>query len=167
MDLCVWARNNATVHRVGLWTRAKSNESCSWKKHFEADVTSAKLVMWRLFHFSSVGRSILSCTPQFVCLNSSKKYAKRTREDESLFTVTMRALTHRLTSLYSRTFVNRRSVQKQCFGDVSIGVEKVLRQVVLWKTIKSFFKINICIFIIWPGKYRATLVCESLTDLAS
>ena len=31
MDLCVWAWNKATVHRVGLWTEAKSNESCLWK----------------------------------------------------------------------------------------------------------------------------------------
>ena len=32
MDLCVWARNKTTVYR-----RAKSSESCSWKKHFESD----------------------------------------------------------------------------------------------------------------------------------
>ena len=59
-------------------------------------VSSAKLVMWRLFHLSIVGRSILSGTPQFVCLKSLEKFEKRTREDESLFTTTMRTLTHRL-----------------------------------------------------------------------
>ena len=59
-------------------------------------VSSAKLVMWQLFHLSIVGRSIPSGTPQFVCIDSSEKFEKRTREDESLFTMTMRALTHRL-----------------------------------------------------------------------
>ena len=61
-------------------------------------VSSAKLVMWALFHLSIVGRSILSGTPQFVCLKSSQKFKKRTGEDESLFSMTMRALTHRLKS---------------------------------------------------------------------
>ena len=61
-------------------------------------VSSKILVMWRLFHLSIVERSILSGTPQFVCLKSSEKFKKRTTEDESLFTMTMRALTHRLTS---------------------------------------------------------------------
>ena len=32
--------------------------------------------MWRLFHLSIVGRSIVSGTPQFVCLKSSEKFAK-------------------------------------------------------------------------------------------
>ena len=31
IDLCLWARNIATVHRVGLWTLVKSNGSCSCK----------------------------------------------------------------------------------------------------------------------------------------
>ena len=168
-------------------------------------VSSAKLVMWRLFHFSIVGWSILSGTPQFVCLKSSVKFEKRTRVDESLFTMTMRALTYRfkpapfwpakmsnwwvirrttltwhpMTPFYSRTsrknawppiFLDRRcyrSVQKPCFGGVSIEVEKVLSQVVwahanmykscwriLWKTIKPFLMINIRIFIIRKEIYR-------------
>ena len=53
--------------------RGKSNESCSCKKYFETDVSSAKQVMWRLFHLSIVGRSILSGTPQFVCLKSEQE----------------------------------------------------------------------------------------------
>ena len=59
-------------------------------------VSSAKVIIWRLFHLGIVGQSILSGTPQFVWLKSSRKFEKRTREDESLFTMTMRALTHRL-----------------------------------------------------------------------
>ena len=51
-----------------------------------------KLIMWRLFHLRIVGRSNLSCTKQFVCLKSSEKFEKRIREDESLFTMTIRAL---------------------------------------------------------------------------
>ena len=47
---------------------------------------------WRLFHLGIVGRSILSATPQFVCLKSSVKFENRTREDESFSTMTMRAL---------------------------------------------------------------------------
>ena len=53
-------------------------------------VYSAKLAMWRLFHLSIVGQSILSGTSQFVCLKSSEKLEKRTRKDESLFTRIMR-----------------------------------------------------------------------------
>ena len=37
MDLIVWARNKATVHRMDFWTRAKSNESCLLKNLFEAN----------------------------------------------------------------------------------------------------------------------------------
>ena len=59
-------------------------------------VFSSKLVMWRLFHLSIVARSILSGTPQFVCLKSSAKLEKRTREHELLFTITMPTVTHRL-----------------------------------------------------------------------
>ena len=59
-------------------------------------VSSAKLVMWQLFHLSSVGRSILSGTLQFVFQKSLEKFEKPTREDESLFTMTMRVLAHRL-----------------------------------------------------------------------
>ena len=148
--------------------------------------------MWRLFHLSNVGRSILIGTPQILCLNSSEIFEKRTRADELLFTMAMRALTHWLkpasfwpaktsnwwvirrkaltwhpmTSFYSsisrkKIFVTRRcccwSVEKPCFGDVPIGVEKVLWQVVwahakvhksCWrKTIKPFLLINIRIFI--------------------
>ena len=62
-------------------------------------VSSAKQVMWPLFHFSNVVRSLRSGTPQFVCLKSSEKFTNRTREDESLFTMTMRALTHRFSTL--------------------------------------------------------------------
>ena len=61
-------------------------------------VSSAKLVMWRLFDLSNIVRSILSGTPQFVCLKSSEKFEKWTRENESLFTMKMRTLTHRLKS---------------------------------------------------------------------
>ena len=78
MDLCIWAWNKATVHRVGQIQRKlfveKSLQSKWWP------VFSAKLVMWRLFHLSIVGRSIRSATRQFVCLKSSEKF-----ENESLF----------------------------------------------------------------------------------
>ena len=47
---------------------------------------------------SIVGRLILSGTPQFVCLKSSEIFEKRTREDKSLDTMAMRALTQRLKS---------------------------------------------------------------------
>ena len=63
--------------------------------------SSAKLVIWLLFHLSIVGRSILSATPQFVCLKSSDKFEKRTKKDESLFTMTMRAVTHRLKRFFT------------------------------------------------------------------
>ena len=43
-----------------------------WRKLWA--VASAKLLMWRLFHLSIVGRSILSGTPQIVCLKSSEKF---------------------------------------------------------------------------------------------
>ena len=33
--------------------------------------------MWRLYHLSIIGRSILSGTPQFVCLKSLEKFEKR------------------------------------------------------------------------------------------
>ena len=49
--------------------------------------------MRRLFHFIIVGRPILSGKLQFVCLKSWEKFEKRTREDESLFTMTTRGLT--------------------------------------------------------------------------
>ena len=61
-------------------------------------VSSAKLVIWRLLHLSTVGQSNLSSTPQFPYLNSSEKFEKWTREEEPLFTMAMRALTHRLKS---------------------------------------------------------------------
>ena len=35
-----------------------------------------KLVMWRLFHLSIVGRSILCGTLEFVCLKSSEKFVR-------------------------------------------------------------------------------------------
>ena len=47
-------------------------------------------------HLSIVGRSSLSGTPQFVCLMPSEKFEKRKKADESMFTMTMRALTRRL-----------------------------------------------------------------------
>ena len=50
-------------------------------------VSSAKLVMWQVFHLSNVERSILSDTPQFVCLKFPEKFEKRTRDNESLFTM--------------------------------------------------------------------------------
>lgn len=36
LDLCVWARNKTAIYCLGLPRRAKSNESCSCTKHFEA-----------------------------------------------------------------------------------------------------------------------------------
>ena len=44
------------------------------------------------FHLSIVGLSILLGTPQFVYLKSLEIFENRTREDESLFTMAMRAL---------------------------------------------------------------------------
>ena len=41
-------------------------------------VSSAKLFMWRLFHLSIVGRSILSSTPQFVCFQRNSKNEETT-----------------------------------------------------------------------------------------
>ena len=55
-------------------------------------VSSTKLVMWRLFHLSIVGRSILNGT----ALKSPEKFEKQTREDESVFNMTRQALIHRL-----------------------------------------------------------------------
>ena len=56
--------------------------------------SSAKLFMWRQFHLSIIEPSILDGTPQFAL----DKFEKLTREDESLFTMAMRALTHHLKS---------------------------------------------------------------------
>ena len=67
-------------------------------------VSSAKLVMWRLFHLSIVRRSTLSGTPQFVCLKSSNKFEKRTRNDESLLIMAMQVLSHRLKSALSAPY---------------------------------------------------------------
>ena len=66
---------------------SKSNENCLWQNHFEANVGLflRQKITWR--------RSILSGAPHRL---SSKKFEKRTREDESLFNMTIRALTHRL-----------------------------------------------------------------------
>ena len=75
---------------------SQSKESCFWKKSLRSKcwpVSSAKLVMWRLFHLSIVWRSILSGTPQFICPESSEKFEKW-----KLYTMAMRALTHRLKS---------------------------------------------------------------------
>ena len=66
-------------------TYASSKTSQIPRKLFVAEVlrsrwlpvSSAKLVMCRLFYLSIVGRSILSRTPQFVYLKSSEKFEKR------------------------------------------------------------------------------------------
>jgi len=87
MDLCLWARNKIATDRVGLRSRAKSNE----RKRKWSPGSSVILVMWRLFRLSNVRRSTLSGTP-LVCLKSSEKFEKRTRKDN----MTMRALTHQL-----------------------------------------------------------------------
>ena len=63
----IYAYDAETKQQSTVWVF--EDESCSWKNHFE---------------------------PQFVCLKLTEKFEKRTREDESLFTMTMRALTHRL-----------------------------------------------------------------------
>ena len=81
MDLCVWARNNTTV-------TAKSNKSCSWKKHFQAD---GRLFLQQNWSF---GLSIVNC--EWYTIISLEKFEKRTRKEESLFT--MRVLAHRLQS---------------------------------------------------------------------
>ena len=92
MDQCVWAqKNNSPSCGSSKMSQKKTRLRSRWSA-----VSSAKLVMWRLFHLSIVGRSILSGTPQFVCLKSAEKFEKRTREDKSLFTMAMRDLTHRL-----------------------------------------------------------------------
>ena len=57
-------------------------------------VSSAKVVMCRLLHLNSVGHLIQSGTLQVVCLQTSQKFEKRTREDESLFIMAMRAHTY-------------------------------------------------------------------------
>ena len=95
MDLRVCARRKTTVHRAGSKTNQIQRNlfveeaiRSSW-----SDASSAKLVMWWLFYFSVIERSILSGTPQFVCLKYSVKFGKRT-----LFTPSMQALTHRLKS---------------------------------------------------------------------
>ena len=95
MDLCL----KTTVHHVGLRRQAKSNKSCFAAKALRSKwspVSSAKLVMLWLFNFSNAGWSFLSDTPQFVCLKSSEKFEKRTRETESLqISMAMPAITHR------------------------------------------------------------------------
>ena len=71
-----------------------------WINHYDADGSLFLHQNWScgyfFSHLSIVGWSSLSGTPQFVCIKSSEKFEKRKIEDELLFTMTTRSLTHRL-----------------------------------------------------------------------
>ena len=56
--------------------------------------TSYQMVAWFFCKTVHVATVPLSGTPQFVCPMPSEKFEKRTREDETLFTMAMRSLTH-------------------------------------------------------------------------
>ena len=95
MDLCVWAQNKTKVHHAGLRRRTKSKVvgrstskqmvTCFFGK--TGHVATVSLEHSRAVYSDRCG------TPQFVCLKSSKKFEKRTREEESLFNMAMRAHT--------------------------------------------------------------------------
>ena len=89
-------------------------------------VFSEKLDMLQSHHWNNAEQSILSGTQPYVCQLSSKKSAKLTAEDESLFTTTMRALTHRLKQLH--------------FWALTTSFRWVIRRIVLtWHRITSFY----------------------------
>ena len=205
MDLCVWTRNKATVHRVGLWTRNPTKVVCG-------KITS-KQMMYCFFcktgHVATVplehSRTVNSewyttiCMPKvFGEIRKSNKrrriivhYGNASSHIGSAFLTGQNVelmghppyspdlapnefflFPHIKKKKCSTILVARRccwSVQKPCFGGVSIEVEKVLRQVVwahaivyescwriLWKTIKPCLMINISV--IRPEMYRTTLV---------
>ena len=146
-------------------------------------VSSAKFVKWRLFPLSIVGRSILSGKPQFVCLKSSEKFEKRTREDEKTRRLTHRlkpaplwpaktsnwlvirhiALTlHPMTSLYFRTSVDaveafKNHVLEGSQSEWKKCFDKCFEHMLMPE---NTLMINIRIFIIRSKLYRATLVLK-------
>ena len=179
----VWAYEPETTQQSTLWDfEDEPNPTkivCGRNiRNRWSPVSSAKLLMWRLFHLSIVGWLILSGISQFVCLESSEKFEKTNKttwQDNRLkpakasnwWLICRTALTwHSMTSFYSsisrKQYVVddfRWSVQIQCFEGVSIGVHKVLRQVV-WAH-KSCCRMRyIRIFIITPEIYRASLVLK-------
>ena len=62
--------------------------------------TSEKPNMSQTYHQNNAEQSILTGTQPLVCQLSSKKLGKPTAEDGSFFTMTMRAVTHRLKQLH-------------------------------------------------------------------
>ena len=160
MDLCILAWNKTCPSCLSLNPSQIQRKLFVWKSlRRKWSLFSAKPVMWRLFHLSIVGRSILSGT-QFVCIKSK-------------FTMTMRARTHRLkpapfwppktsncwvyhrtaltchpvTSFYSRTsrkkcVINdfRRQMmllKRPSYGGVLIGVEKQTQMMAVHQNIPS------------------------------
>jgi len=98
-----------------------------------ASVSSVKLVIWRLFHWSNLGRSILSGTPKFFCLKSSEKFKKRSKRIIYRTALTSHPITYfRSHTSREKCVAGRRCwrVQKLCFGGIPTGVEKVLWQLV-------------------------------------
>ena len=113
MDLCVWVRSKTTVHHVDLRRQVKSKESCLWKKHFEANGRLCFRQSWSCSDCST-GATLHG---QFWVVHHTffGEIRKRTRKDESLFTMAMRVLAHRLKSApawptkTSNWWVNRRT----------------------------------------------------------
>ena len=60
------------VYKIVTWSMIETKQQSLRSKW--RPVSSAKLVKWRQFHLSILGRSILSDRPQFVCLKSSQKF---------------------------------------------------------------------------------------------
>ena len=95
---CIWAYEPETKHQSTVWVFELEPNPMKVVCGKLWAVFLLHVVMWRLFHLSIVEWLILSGTPQLVCLQSSQKFEKRSRQDESLFNMAMRALTHRLKS---------------------------------------------------------------------
>ena len=135
----IYAYESETKQQSTVWV---FEDDPSLTKVLRGRSTSTKLLMWRLFRLSNERQSILSGTQQFVCLKSWEKFEKRTREDESLFTMTHRlkpapfwpaktsnwwvirrtALTwHPMTSFYSRT--SRKKMRGQRFSSPENAVD--------------------------------------------
>ena len=60
---------------MGLRTRAELFVEKALRSKW-LPVSSAKLVIWRLFHLSNVGRPIPSCIPQYLRRNSKNEQKK-------------------------------------------------------------------------------------------
>jgi len=122
-DLCGKQNNRQSSSKTTLSHRKLSDEEARGIKG--SPVSSVKLVMWRLFLLSNVGRSILSGTPQLVCqVVFSEKFEDQTRDDGTLCIKTMRALTHQHKKCARSTIARRccssvlevsQSVWKKCF----------------------------------------------------